>query len=410
MFGVAAAQTRALGAILTSWCLLAPATVRADEEPLTLDDAMAIAVASNPTLAATRYQMPVARAAVDVAKQRPNPELALDETKETPNDALTLSFPIETGGKRYRRGLVATAGVDTAGSEVNRHVLALRNQVRRAFFALCAAERRAKEASALAELAARARAAAADRFESGDVPRLDLLQTQLGAAQTDSEAIATKALLESQRTQLNVLLGRPPGARTEVEGDLGEGRIPDLDAATAAALAGNGDLAVLDGRIREQAARVNLAKAQRSPDMGIQGAVTHRDPDFDWGWRLGVSLTLPVFHDHGAEVVFEQATLTQLQAQRQAEVAAIQGAIASAWALADARGRQYARYRDEILETAAEVESMAEEAYRSGQTGLAATIQAITSVRDTRNRAIDTGLAYQDALADLESAIGAPLP
>jgi hypothetical protein len=31
-------------------------------------------------------------------------------------------------------------------------------------------------------------------------------------------------------------------------------------------------------------------------------------------------------------------------------------------------------------------------------------------VRDARARAIEAGLAYQDALADLEEAMGAPVP
>jgi len=389
--------------------LLGPNAACADEAPLTLDEAITIALASNPSLAAAGYQVPVARAGIDVAKQRPNPELAFEATKETPNDALTLAFPVESGGKRKQRIKVASAGVGTEEARLSQRMNELRNDVRRAFYAVCAAERRAEEASALGALAVRARDAAADRFQSGDVPRLDLLQTELAAAQTGNEAVTAKALLEAQRAGLNVLLGRPPDARTEVDGDLGAGRIPDLATATEIAMTSSGELAVLDGQIREQASRVTLARAQRWPDFGVAGAVTHRDPDFDWGWRLGVSLTLPVFHNHGADARLESATLTQLQAQRQAQAAAVRGAIASAWALADARAREYARYRDEILATAAEVESMAEEAYRSGQTGLAAMIQAVSSVRDARNHAIDAGLAYQNALADLESAIGVPL-
>jgi cobalt-zinc-cadmium efflux system outer membrane protein len=155
---------------------------------------------------------------------------------------------------------------------------------------------------------------------------------------------------------------------------------------------------------------VRLARAQRWPDFGLMAAATHRDPEFDWGWRAGVSLTLPVFHNHGAEVRVEEATLSQLSAERDAHAAEIRGAVVSALAVAGARGKQYARYRDQILTQAAEVESMAEESYRSGETGLVAMVQAIQTVRDARARAIDAGLAYQEALADLEQAVGAPLP
>jgi outer membrane protein TolC len=68
------------------------------------------------------------------------------------------------------------------------------------------------------------------------------------------------------------------------------------------------------------------------------------------------------------------------------------------------------RYRDEILPRAAEVEAMAEDSYRSGQTGLTALLQSLQSVHDLRLQAVQAGTDYQNALADLERAIGAPLP
>ena len=49
-------------------------------------------------------------------------------------------------------------------------------------------------------------------------------------------------------------------------------------------------------------------------------------------------------------------------------------------------------------------------AYNAGQIGLPALIQALQLARDTRQRGLDAGLDYQRALADLERAIGAPLP
>jgi outer membrane protein TolC len=68
------------------------------------------------------------------------------------------------------------------------------------------------------------------------------------------------------------------------------------------------------------------------------------------------------------------------------------------------------RYRDEILPRAAEVEAMAEDSYRSGQTGLVALLQSLQSIHDLRLQAVQAGTDYQNALADLERAIGAPLP
>jgi len=387
---------------------LAFSVVRA--EPLSLAEAQALAERANAGLAAERLQVPVAKAGIGVARQRPNPELALEETRETPRDALGLTFPIETGGKRGKRIDVAEAAVATGEATLTKATIELRARVRRAYFGLAAAERSAAETKGLAELAARSRDAVAERVKSGDAPRLEQLQTEMAAAQTENEATAAQALAASRRAELNVIIGRPPDADVGTTADLGEGAMPDLPAAIATALQHNGDLAVLEGRVREQNQRVRLARAQRWPDFGLTGAVTHRDPDFDWGWRAGVSLTLPLFHNHGAEAKLEEATLAQITAEREAQTADVRSRVVAAWTLADGRGRQYARYRDEILPTAREVESMAEESYRAGQTGLVELIQSISAVRDARTRAVEAGLAYQEAVADLEEAIGAPIP
>ena len=78
--------------------------------------------------------------------------------------------------------------------------------------------------------------------------------------------------------------------------------------------------------------------------------------------------------------------------------------------VASGQHEQLARYRDQILPEAAEVQEMAAESYRAGQTGLVTMLQAFASVRDIRLKAVQAGLDYQIALADLELAIGAPLP
>ena len=54
--------------------------------------------------------------------------------------------------------------------------------------------------------------------------------------------------------------------------------------------------------------------------------------------------------------------------------------------LVDAQRQQYLQYRDEILPQALEVERMAEDSYRLGQTGIAALLQALQATRDMRLR------------------------
>ncbi|HEX3552878.1 MAG TPA: TolC family protein [Thermoanaerobaculia bacterium] len=379
--------------------------------PLSLDEAMATALAANPALAAARLGREEARARGDVARQRPNPELAIEEARDFPRDAATLSLPIERGGKRQRRITLAEAQARSGEAELARLLATTRNQVRRAYFALSAAQRRAAETAELQRLAESARDAARARFEAGDVPRLDALQAELTAAQTANEADKARGLLTGARADLNALLARPLDSPVTVSAELDAGRVPPVDAAVRLAQGASTELAVLDLGIAAQRAQVELARAETVRDVTAAAGVTHYSPpDFTWGWRAGLTLTLPLFNRGLAQVRLEEATLARLQAERDAAAARVRGEVAAAAANAEVLRQTVLRYRDEILPRAAEVERMAEDSYRSGQTGLVALLQSLQSVHDLRLQAVQAGTDYQNALADLERAIGAPLP
>jgi cobalt-zinc-cadmium efflux system outer membrane protein len=399
----------ALGGAVTLQAQGAPAPAP-PEPPLTLAQAIDLALAANPNLAAARLRQEVARAGIDVARQRPNPELTLEESKETPHDAATLALPIETAGKRRRRIELAQAQVASGQAGLARAVADIRARVRRAFYALAGAERRRAETEGVLRLVERTRDAARDRFTAGDVPRLDVVQAELAVAQADNDLQSAEGGLGAARANLNTLLARPPGAPIAVRADLWEGGIVDSATAARTAVTASTELAVLDRGIVEQRARVALARAQ-TPDPTISGSVTHRSqPDFDWGWRAALTIPLPLFTRRGAAVQVEERTLAQLEAERQARAAEISGAIYAAAAAAAAQRQAALRFRDQILPQAEEVERMAEDSYRSGQTGLPALLQALQATRDLRLRAIQAGADFQNAVADLESAVGAPLP
>jgi outer membrane protein, heavy metal efflux system len=376
---------------------------------LTLPQAMALALGANRELAAARLQLPVANANLAVAGERPNPDLLLEALRETPRQAATLSLPIETAGKRQRRIAAAAADVASGEADLARATATVRNRVRRAFYSLLAAERRQVETEANLDLAKRAGDAARQRFAAGAAPRLDALQAELAVAQASNDAEASRAQMASAEADLDTLLGRPPTAPVTAQGDLAAGTVPA--AAVARALGDSRELALLDRHLAAQAAKVALAKAQQAPNPVLQGAITHdAQPEFLWGWRAGLSVTLPIFTTHHGEVEVEEATLAQLAADRGAAAERVAGEVTAAAAQATAAQGQALRFRDDILPRAVEVEALAEESYRAGETGLVALLQALQAARDTRLRAVQAGLDFQIALADLEQALGAPLP
>jgi cobalt-zinc-cadmium efflux system outer membrane protein len=377
---------------------------------LSLADAMARALEGNATVLAARTARAIDLAAAQAAGQRPNPEVSVEAERETPHWSFGGSLPIELSGKRQRRIDVAQAALSVTEAETARVIAEVRSDVRQAYFTAVGALRRLEVAQELEGIATRARDAAQERFQSGAAPRLEALQAALVLSQAQNDVTSARGEVGAARVELNALLGYPADATPALPDVLEGPPPPDLAGASAAALSGNAELSVLARRIDEERARVELAKAMRRPDPSVSGTLTYdAQPEFTFGWRFGLAVALPIFTTGRAEVAVAEATLTRAVADRDARVAQITGAVAAASARAASAHQAVLRYQNDILPATIQVEQMAQESYQSGQTGVVALLQAVQSARETRLRALQAGLDYQLALAELERAIGAPL-
>jgi outer membrane protein, heavy metal efflux system len=395
-------------------CLVLPSLAPAQSPqpvPLTLSAAFDRAMAANPAILAARARRAIGTAGVAVAGERLNPEGRVEFDRDTPRQSYSVAVPLELGGKRTRRLALAEAAVRTADAEIAEVIAETRNAVRRAYFERAVAEARLALLEDLQTLMMRARDAAQQRFDAGDAPRLEVLQAELALAQAQNQVVGARGSTVATRMQFNALLGMPFDAPTT----LAPAPIAEpmtYEAAIERARAASAELALLDRRLDEQRARLALARALRTPDVTPEGSITHgfgEGSDFQVGWKAALAVTMPLFTTHKAGVVLEESALGQLTAERAAAEARIAGEVAAAAAIADAQRQQFLRYRDQIVPQAINVETMADDAYRLGQTGIAAYLQALQATRDVRLAALQAEAELQTALTDLERAIGAPL-
>ncbi len=380
-------------------------------DALTLQRALDQALAKNPTIAAARLHRAVTVAGLDVLRERPNPETTLELTRETPRQAVGVAWPLELGGKRSKRVAVGEATIRSGEAELTVTIAEIRSDVRRAYSDVLVTAARLAVLLELQDLSRRARDTAQARFDAGDAPRLEVLQADLAVGATENEAAATEGAARAARTRLNALLGEPLDADLRLADPLFTDATMPAGAALDLARSSSSELRLLDRRIEEQRARLELANALRTPDVVPSASLTHdSQPEFDYGWRAGVAIVLPVLSTHKAGVRVEQATLDELTATRQAVDTRIAGDVTAAAVAADAGRAAYIRYRDAILPQAEQVEQLAQDSYRLGQTGIAALLQSLQAARDLRLRSIDAAAQFRGAVADLERAIGAPLP
>lgn len=379
--------------------------------PLTLSAALDRAMTSNPALLAARARRAIGTAGVAIAEERPNPEGRVEFDRDTPHQAYTLAIPLELGGRRGRRIDLAEASLRTTDAEILQLTAETRNEVRRAYFDRVAAEARLALLADLQNLSARVRDAASARFDAGSAPRLELLQAELALAQAQNDTTGALGTLAAARTQFNALLGLPLNTPTTLAPADFQIQIT-FEAAMVRAKAESAELALIDRRLDEQRARIAVAKSLQTPEVTPEASITRGfgpDAEFQTGWKAALAVSIPLFTTHKAGVALEEATLTQLTVERTAAESRIAGAVAAAIEIADGLRQQYVRYRDQILPQAIQVENMADDAYRLGQTGITAYLQALQATRDVRLRALQAEADLVAALADLERAIGAPL-
>lgn len=380
-------------------------------ESLSLSSAFDRALNANPTIVAGRLTRAVNLAGLAVAGERPNPEVSVEIEKETPKQSVGVGVPIELGGKRTRRIAVSEATIRSGDAELAATITQVRNDVRRSYYDVLVSNARFVVLRELRDISQRVVDTAQARFDAGDAARLDVLQARLGLAAAENEAAAADAATRAARTRLNALLGQPLDVSqtlsTPLEPLTALASGPALEIARTA----SAELALLDRQIDEQRAKLALAQAMRTPDIIPTATLTHdSEPEFTYGWRAGIGVTLPLFSTHKAGVQVEQASLERLLGQRQAALQRITGEVTAAVAVAEAQRQTYVRYRDGILPQAQQVEQLAQDSYQLGQTGLAALLQALQASRDLRLRSLDALAQLQTALSDLERAIGAPLP
>ncbi|MEP6782682.1 MAG: TolC family protein, partial [Acidobacteriota bacterium] len=360
---------------------------------------------------AAQTRRAIGAAGVAVAGERLNPEGRVEFDRDEPHQTYSLAIPLELGGKRARRTGVAQAEIRTADAEIAQIIVETRNAVRRAYFDRKINDSRLALLDDVQAILGRARDAARLRFEAGSAPRLEVLQAELGVAQAHNEEVGARGLATAARMRFNALLGLPADSPTAIAPAELE-PVMTVESALARAKSASAQLAVLDRRLEAQQARIALAKAMQHSDVTPEGSYTHGwvdDTHFQNGWKAAVAITLPIFTTHKAGVTLEEATLAQLTAERNAVAIQIDAQVSAAVAIADAQREEFIRYRDEILPQAVQVETMADDAYRLGQTGIAAYLQALQATRDVRLRFLQAEADLQTALADLEQAIGAPL-
>lgn len=337
-----------------------------------LASAIAEAYASNPSLAASRYDLRATDDNLGLALSRTRTTVQLqaaagydyidpgaitqagrpvvdrlnspDIRRNDVTTQLAVDQPLWTGG-RARADVHAARAESAAGRETLRgiegdlvvNLIAAYADVRRDGQALRIRERNVRLLKAtLDEVVA--------RREAGELTRTDIAQAEAQLKSAEVQRTAAEAQLEASRSSFAAIVGRAPGRLAP------EPPLPLLPAsiedALAAAARANPDLAAAIATERASRARIAGARAEANPTINLRGTagtngpvspLDGRDQDFSLGAR--VTLTLPLVNGGRVQALTAQAQnrntadFLRIEATRRQVTDAVLGAW-NAWASA----------------------------------------------------------------------------
>ena len=383
---------------------------------------------------AARAKVAAAQARVTQANRAPNPTLEAEFGSPRlllgdAESALAVTFgqTWETNGKRRKRTILAE--LELAQAQV-----AVRVLERQLAAAIRAAYARAvangRQLDALAKLAAANEETlriANERLKEGDVAPLDVSLLQVETDRLRLQIIRARAEAESEIIELRALAGLEQSEPLRLA-PLPE-KPPRLDASledlTAQALANRPDLQA--ARLGEQlgAARVTLAQAGTTPN--VEGFVKFsrdrqltdlpaalgpnlRASSTDNALTFGVKVELP--NKKRAQALIGEAAAGQTQAQREREFleAGIRRDVALAYRRYRAAAETVALYAASILPRAEANLRSVRAAYQLGEFSASEVVNEQRRLLENQTGYNDALRDYYGALAELESALGMPLP
>ena len=394
---------------------LVPATAGAQSLSLSESDALARVSPDSPRVRAIRAGAEVARADVLAAGRWPNPRLTVDrESVAGVTEYLTMvSQPLPITGRRGLAVQAASRAASATASRADEDVRRLRADARLAFAALASSQTRERELTVSRDRLRELAQVLGRREAAGDAAGFDRLRAEREVLDVDADlTVAAAERARAQAVLASYMSGiQDPSLITVVEADLQVGpsspAVPPLDALLTQAESTRGELRAY--RQDVEAARFGLRAAERSrvpePEI-VAGTKSSSAGGGDVGGVLSVHASIPLFDHARPERALAEARATQAETRAESFLTVLRGEVTALRAAVLQRREAAARYRAEALESAAQIERIAQVSYDAGERSILELLDAYRLGASARTRQVALDLTVRQAEIELGFATG----
>ena len=400
-----------------------PDSERALAGPLTLERAVAVALAQNPGLRAAAHRVRGQELIAEAEGKPAGPLLSLDiwqvplarpwAVHESPMVMLALRQPIAPAGLLRRRAAARRHEAEAGSAERDVQAQALALAVRHAFIEYAAVTARHALHVEHQQVSERVlELARARQTVSGTL--LEIARAETEAARAHAEVATDATTIDAARIRLNSLLARPPDAPL--------GPPVAMPVETAAAEAVDLIARARDERperraaaARRDAAAMDLQAARReanmpAADVGLAYFPSTKVMPYN-GYGLLVNISLPWLSGQGRKRRDAASEFAAAAVDELAEAGLrIDREVAEALAATQTAARRWQTLRGAALPASERAREVALSGYEVGRADLLAMLATEGAYVEISLEIIDAKAALDHALAELDRASGGSLP
>ena len=394
---------------------LLPAIAAAQTVSLTESEALARVSADSPRVRAIRAGVEIARVDVLAASRWPNPRLSLnrESVAGVTEYITTVAQPLPITGRRGFDVQAATALTSASASRADEEVRRLRADARIAFAELAAAQARERE---LADARDRLRQLAAiltRRETEGDAAGFDRLRAEREILDVETDlVVAATDRARAQATLASFVADiKDPSQLVAAASPRAPAEVPRLEALLEQAESSRGELRAFRYEADAAGFAARAAERRRLPEPEIvAGTKSSTFGAGDVGSVVMVHATVPLFDRSEPERALAAARASQAEARADAFRAVLRGEVAALRAAVVQRRDAAARYRTEAVNSASQIERIAQVSYDAGERSILDVLDAFRLGSAARVRLAALDLAVRQAEIELEFATGWEMP
>jgi cobalt-zinc-cadmium efflux system outer membrane protein len=383
--------------------------------PLSLEWALAAAINRHPAMAASRDEIIARQGAAKQAGLLPNPALfgEIEEFGGSGNYSGTdnssgrvgISQELPLSGKIGRRVLEAESTIRIAELEHLLKVLELEAQVERRFLAVFTLQERLRLQTEQFDFIGKTHEIIAKRVQVGDTSPLDLAKSRIEVAAAKIALEQTRREMETARYALAASWGEEFPAFTEVAN--GFQLAPDFSAGQLSeALARSPAWRLQEAQLARAGATLSLAKAQRFPDLELEGGLQQFKESDDHAFFLGLSIPLPLFDRNQGGVAEARALKRKALHDQETACLALKLELEEAWRRLESTSQAVQSFETEVLPAAQQAYEAVAKAYKFGEVDILALLDAQRIWVDTRMNHLDLLHERENGLIEIKRLVG----